>query len=681
MSDKADFCSVCGAPVGEENIVVNAAPQASGVAVCAECGNPITTGAKVCTVCGAPVEAPTLPLCAECGTPIPNGATACTSCGAPVAGVAAPMSENAMVPPPPPTASVIVGQNVSAPVVGDCVPPPPVQDKQETPACKESAPAKPQVDKGQTKPAAQNETIVPKASVQEKIETPAKKNNTPLIVVVSLLVVALLCGIFFLIPSSDDESDAAVGQNDNVAETQDVSADEDAVSESLVDVDEEPVFIDFSNRTFTVNGVSFKMVAVDGGTFQMGATPEQVNASNDERPVHSVTLSNYYIGEIEVTQALWIAVMGSNPSFFTGNVLRPVEKVSYNDCIEFIDKLNGVLANELPAGCRFRLPTEAEWEFAARGGNNSNGYQYSGGNYIDNIAWYEDCSGNISKVVKSKSPNELGIYDMSGNVYEWCNDWYSRDYYSTSPSNNPQGPSTGTHRVIRGGSWDLETKHCRVAFRNYASPGAQGYSNGLRLALDAGVGQNAVAAIDDNNNSYECVDLGLSVMWATCNVGANSPEAFGDYYAWGETTTKSNYYVSNYLYLSEGYICIDNNIAGTQYDVANVKWGGSWRMPTASECVELKRECTWNWITYNGVCGYTVIGPNGNSIFMPAAGYCEGSEVIGVGVKGNYWSDVFDEGGTDCNAAQLDFKNGDVGGNVCYYSPDLGCTVRPVCDR
>lgn len=104
-------------------------------------------------------------------------------------------------------------------------------------------------------------------------------------------------------------------------------------------------------------------------------------------------------------------------------------------------------------------------------------------------------------------------------------------------------------------------------------------------------------------------------------------------------------------------------------------------MPTASECVELKRECTWNWITYNGVCGYTVIGPNGNSIFMPAAGYCEGSEVIGVGVKGNYWSDVFDEGGTDCNAAQLDFKNGDVGGNVCYYSPDLGCTVRPVCDR
>ena len=157
-----------------------------------------------------------------------------------------------------------------------------------------------------------------------------------------------------------------------------------------------------------VNGVSFEMARVEGGTFRMGATSEQEDeADSDETPVHSVTLSGYYIGKTEVTQALWQAVMGSNPSRFKGSDL-PVECVSWNDCQEFIKKLNRL------TGRNFRLPTEAEWEFACRGGNNSRGYKYSGSNDIDNVAWYWDNSGEKTHPVGTKAPNELGIYDMSG---------------------------------------------------------------------------------------------------------------------------------------------------------------------------------------------------------------------------------------------------------------------------
>lgn len=251
--------------------------------------------------------------------------------------------------------------------------------------------------------------------------------------------------------------------------------------------------------TFRVNGVEFNMVAVSGGSFIMGATSEQENAYNDEKPAHQVILNDYYIGETEVTQELWQAVMGTNPSHFNGSNL-PVESVSYNDCVEFVGKLNELLSDDLVDGLCFSLPTEAEWEFAARGANlSSKSTQYSGGQNVDDVAWYDANSGGSTHLVKSKSPNELGIFDMSGNVYEWCKDWYSRDYYSVSPSNDPQGPADGTHRVIRGGSWDLQTKHCRVALRNYASPGAKGFSNGLRLALtvDANSVQNNTNPVHD----------------------------------------------------------------------------------------------------------------------------------------------------------------------------------------
>ena len=230
-----------------------------------------------------------------------------------------------------------------------------------------------------------------------------------------------------------------------------------------------------SYRTVTVGNVSFTMIRVDGGTFQMGATPEQQDAESNEKPVHSVTLSPYYIGETEVTQELWQAVMGNNPSRFQGSQ-RPVEKVSWDDCQEFIVKLNR------KTGLTFRLPTEAEWEFAARGGKKSQGYQYSGSNQLSDVAWYYgNSSSGKTHDVKTKQANELGIYDMSGNVWEWCQDW--EDSYSPSAQTDPTGPSSGSYRVLRGGDWDDYAGKCRVAYRGNDSPDRRNNYLGLRLAL------------------------------------------------------------------------------------------------------------------------------------------------------------------------------------------------------
>ena len=248
-----------------------------------------------------------------------------------------------------------------------------------------------------------------------------------------------------------------------------------------------------SNETFTVNGVSFTMIKVEGGTFSMGATSKQGrDAASDEKPVHSVTLSDYYIGETEVTQELWEAVMGSNPSDFKGSQ-KPVECVSWYDCKEFIEKLNQL------TGKNFRLPTEAEWEYAARGGNKSKGYKYSGSNTIDDVAWCYENSGDSgldgsiwdddkleqnncrTHNVKTKSPNELGIYDMSGNVNEWCEDWYGD--YSNGSQTNPVGPSTGSYRVRRGGTWLIYARSCGVSLRGYDDPDSRFTVLGLRLCL------------------------------------------------------------------------------------------------------------------------------------------------------------------------------------------------------
>ena len=244
--------------------------------------------------------------------------------------------------------------------------------------------------------------------------------------------------------------------------------------------DKKEVQIDHKNavvRTITVNSVSFDMVSVKGGTFTMGATSEQGSDCDDrESPTHQVTLSDYMIGKTQVTQELWQAVMGNNPSYFKGDNL-PVESVSWNDCQEFIKKLNQL------TGLNFRLPTEAEWEYAARGGNKSKGYKYSGSNYIGSVAWYTS-NDYGTKPVATKAPNELGLFDMSGNVWEWCSDWDGD--YSSGSQTNPKGPSSGSSRVGRGGSWNYYAWNCRVSFRYYYYPDFRSFSLGLRLALAEG---------------------------------------------------------------------------------------------------------------------------------------------------------------------------------------------------
>lgn len=228
-------------------------------------------------------------------------------------------------------------------------------------------------------------------------------------------------------------------------------------------------------ETFTVNGVKFVMVQVEGGTFKMGATPNMgSNPGRDEVQVHTVTLSNFLIGQTEVTQALWQAVMGDNPSYFVGDD-RPVERVCYHDCLDFIIKLNQL------TGQKFRLPTEAEWEFACRGGNNSRGYKYSGSNNLGSVAWYDGNSGDKTHPVGTKAPNELGIYDMSGNVWEWCSNWYAN--YTSNSQANPSGPQSGAGRVGRGGSWGHNARCCRSSFRGNYGPARRIITLGLRFVL------------------------------------------------------------------------------------------------------------------------------------------------------------------------------------------------------
>ena len=229
-------------------------------------------------------------------------------------------------------------------------------------------------------------------------------------------------------------------------------------------------------NSFTVNGVTFNMVRVEGGTFTMGATAEQMgDAKPAEKPAHEVTLSSFYIGETEVTQELWQAVLGTNPSYFTGDLQRPVERVTWNDCQTFITQLNAL------TGKQFRLPTEAEWEYAARGGKQAHGFIYSGNSNIDMVAWYSGNSSSQTHSVAEKQANELGLYEMSGNVWEWCQDWYGS--YSSDAQTNPAGPETGSYRVKRGGCWNDSATYCRVSYRGYSTPSYMDRYIGLRLAL------------------------------------------------------------------------------------------------------------------------------------------------------------------------------------------------------
>jgi len=262
-------------------------------------------------------------------------------------------------------------------------------------------------------------------------------------------------------------------------------------------------FSDISSMEIVSATIPENMALVDGGTFQMGSSDISYAT-----PVHSVTLSSFYIGKYEVTQAEWITTMGSNPSYFTGDLQRPVETIRWYDILVYCNKRslaegltpaysisgstnpndwgtvpttidtiwNAVNCNWSSNG--YRLPSEAEWEFAARGGNNSHSYTYSGSNVLDDVAWYRNNS-TTTQTVGLKTPNELGLFDMSGNVYEWNWDWIGE--YSPEAQTNPHGLSTGIQRVMRGGSYYFLASRCRVAYRDYYSPNSQYDDLGFRL--------------------------------------------------------------------------------------------------------------------------------------------------------------------------------------------------------
>ena len=248
---------------------------------------------------------------------------------------------------------------------------------------------------------------------------------------------------------------------------------------------------------FSVGGIRFRMVHVAGGTFKMGANEGDSEARDNEKSAHNVSLTDYWIGETQVTQALWIAVMGENPSFFSqskgysNDLTRPVERVNWNKCQEFIERLNEQLHEKLD-GRTFRLPTEAEWEFAARGGNigKVKNFKYAGSNNIDEVSWYGSNSYEVGRdnpdygphAVAKKKPNDLGLYDMSGNVWEWCQDEYIS--YPNSPEKEPKdGANSAKFYVNRGGGWSNRSWRCRVSYRG-KDPANEITSNiGLRLAL------------------------------------------------------------------------------------------------------------------------------------------------------------------------------------------------------
>ena len=340
-------------------------------------------------------------------------------------------------------------------------------------------------------PIVEPEIIVQPSPKEKKAIEPSKDIARPaasmksirteffLAVLAGLLFILLLFGAIAIIRCTNDHSSEDTLQHDLLAY--------DTVAADTVDYD---TVVDIPRPTgqyldFTVNGVTFTMVRVEGGTFMMGATDEEEDAEYNEKPAHQVTLSDYYIGQTEVTQALWKAVMGESSTSHVGHWISeyglganyPAYDISYDDVLSFISKLNSL------TGRTFRMPTEAEWEYAARGGNKSKGNLYSGGNTLDKVGWYSNNSSFKPHPVAQKTANELGLYDMSGNVWEWCSDRYGA--YSSSPQINPTGPSTGSYRVLRGGSWYYNATSCRVANRGGNSPSDRYFEGGGRLALSS----------------------------------------------------------------------------------------------------------------------------------------------------------------------------------------------------
>lgn len=364
----------------------------------------------------------------------------------------------------------------------------------------------------------------------------------------------------------------------------------------------DPCLVVKVNDTLSIN-----MMCVEGGTFMMGAMEGDTQAHANEKPAHEVTLTyDYYIGQTEVTQALWKAVMGNNPSTMIGDDL-PVNNVLWEEADAFVKRLSQM------TGYTFHLPTEAEWEFAARGGKKSKGYLYAGSDDVNEVAWYANNSGGKTHAVGTKKPNELGIYDMSGNAWEWCSDWLAP--YSAEAQVNPIGPATGEYHVYHGGGWNHGQRYARSSHRRTTTEGYIKSVLGLRVAMREKI-------------EPEAVDLGLSVKWANFNIGAFDPTHYGDYFAWGETEPKETYSWATYKWCdgTDANITKYNSADGKTIlepadDAAQVHWGGKWRMPTKEEIEELIDNCTWSESIQNGVKGYVVTSKHtGNSIFFPYSG-------------------------------------------------------------
>ena len=244
----------------------------------------------------------------------------------------------------------------------------------------------------------------------------------------------------------------------------------------------------FLFMTPAICGESPEMVTIEGGTFIMGSD----HAGERERPAHNVTISSFLLSTGEVTQRMWNEVMDDNPSRLKGEDL-PVDRVTWLMAVEFCNRLSSKEGLEPVYTIKdgkaqidwtkngYRLPTEAEWEFAAKGGKQSQGFQYAGSDVIDDVAWYKENSRFKPHPVKEKKPNELGLYDMSGNVYEWCWDWFGESYFSDSPEQDPKGPATGERKILRGGCWYSEAKHSVIVARVHANPEGQGANVGFRL--------------------------------------------------------------------------------------------------------------------------------------------------------------------------------------------------------
>jgi len=239
-----------------------------------------------------------------------------------------------------------------------------------------------------------------------------------------------------------------------------------------------------SKKNRIIPDLDIKCVYVNAGSFRMGSAE---SGPDDEKPVHQVKISgHYWMSACEITQAQWRALMGTDPSKYKGDNL-PVEMVSWHEIIEFCRKLTQreCKASRLPDGYVYRLPTEAEWEYAARGGAKSRGFKYPGSNDPEQVAWHHPGSSDQTHPVGTKLPNELGIYDMAGNVWEWCLDFYAPDYYANAPKVDPVNKDHGdkTYRVCRGGSWGLYPTHCRSANRGGGTPTGRFYSYGFRVVL------------------------------------------------------------------------------------------------------------------------------------------------------------------------------------------------------